>query len=240
MASVGDVDRNAGVVSLDQVGGLAVDGGDPPVLQGIGDHQVAVARGMNRHGDAGGGVELDLDVGPRPRAGRPLIAEHHHVVGHVAAAAVWGGGLLALVVTLATRRRAHLPLRAGLVAARFSVTATIGLVLATIAGVALASMRLDNVAALWTSSYGRVLLAKVAIVGVAAVLGAHNHVVVVPVLPRDADHPLGQRRLPLGLVEVVLLIVVLALTAVLVDLGARSAASPIGTAHDIIRIPVHL
>lgn len=112
-----------------------------------------------------------------------------------------------------------MPLRAGLVAARFSVAATIGLLLAAIAGVALASVRLDGVSALWTSSYGLVLLAKVAVVGVAAVLGAYNHVVVVPALRQDPDHPIGQRLRRLGLVEIMLVSVVLALTAVLVDLG---------------------
>ncbi len=141
------------------------------------------------------------------------------VIAHVSAAAMWGGGLLALVVTLTARRRAGRPLQAGLIATRFSVVATVGVALAGAAGVALAAVRLADVAALWSTPYGLVLVAKVAVVGVVGGIGAYNHFVTVPLLRADPDHPIGDRLRRLGLIEVVLVLLVAALTSVLVGLA---------------------
>lgn len=96
--------------------------------------------------------------------------------------------------------------------------ATVGVVLAA-AGVALATVRLEDVAELWTSSYGRVLLAKIVAVGVVGGLGVYNHFVVVPVLRRDPDHAVGHDLRRLGLVEVIALVLVVGLTSALVGLA---------------------
>lgn len=141
------------------------------------------------------------------------------VVAHTAAAATWGGGLLALLVTLSARRRMGMPLRAGLIATRFSVAATIGVMGAAAAGVALAAVRLDDITALWSSAYGLVLVAKVAVVGVIGAIGAVNHFVLVPHLRTDPDHRARDHLRRLGLVEVTLLVVVAALTSALVGLA---------------------
>jgi copper transport protein len=139
---------------------------------------------------------------------------------HVLAGGIWAGGLLALSRTLFHRHRAGVPRQAGLMAVRFSVLATVGVLLAGAAGVALAAMRLDSVAALWTTAYGVALSAKVGVVLVVIGIGAYNHFVVVPVLRRNPDHSVVNRLRRLGLVEVALLSVVVALTSVLVSLGS--------------------
>lgn len=140
-------------------------------------------------------------------------------VAHVLAAAVWAGGLLALATVLTHRRRRLISPRAGLVAARFSVLATGGVLLAAAAGVALAVVRLDTVAQLWTTAYGFTLLAKVSVVGIVAGIGAHNHFVVVPTLRRIPDHVIALRLRRLALIDVALLVAVVALTSVLVALA---------------------
>jgi len=146
----------------------------------------------------------------------PRLVSTAAAVAHVAAAAVWGGGLLALVTVLTHRRRRLISPRAGVVAARFSVLATAGVLVAATAGVALAVVRLDTLAELWTTVYGYALLAKVTVVAVVAAIGAYNHFVVVPTQRRVRDHVIGLRLWRLGLIEVVLLVVVAALTSVLV------------------------
>lgn len=149
----------------------------------------------------------------------PQIVARVAVVAHVTAGAVWGGGLLALIVVLWMRHRARAGYRAGLVVARFSVLAAGGVALAGAAGVALATVRLEAVSALWTTAYGLALLAKVAVVGVVGGLGAYNHFVVVPALRSDTEHPVVHHLRWLGVVEVALLVVVVGLTSVLVGLA---------------------
>ncbi len=153
--------------------------------------------------------------------GHATTAEPRHiavaaVVAHSTAAAIWGGGLLALVVTLSTRRSAGIPLQAGLIAVRFSVAATIGVVLAGAAGVALAAVRLDSVAALWTTLYGQLLVAKIAVVGIIGAIGTYNHFVLVPRLRRDPHHVAGEHLRRLGVIEISLFVVVLGLTSALI------------------------
>ena len=117
------------------------------------------------------------------------------------------------------RRRRLISPRAGLVAARFSGLATGGVLLAAAAGVALAVVRLDTVAQLWTTAYGFTLLAKVSVVGIVAGIGAHNHFVVVPTLRRIPDHVIALRLRRLALIDVALLVAVVALTSLLVALA---------------------
>lgn len=144
------------------------------------------------------------------------------VIAHVTAAALWGGGLVALVVTLMLRRRVERSPQAGLVGlvvTRFSVLATIGVVLAGLAGLALAYVRLDAVSELWSTAYGLVLLAKIAVVGLVGALGAYNHFVLVPAMRRDPQRQTMGHLRRVGLTEVVLLVVVAGLTSALVGLA---------------------
>lgn len=149
----------------------------------------------------------------------PRVVARAAVMAHVAAGAIWGGGLLALVVVVWSRHRARRGYRAGLVVARFSVLAAGGVGLAALAGIALAAVRLASVSALWTTSYGLALLAKVAVVAVVGGMGAYNHFVVVPALRSDAEHAFVHHLRWLGLAEVLLLVVVASVTSLLVGLA---------------------
>ncbi len=108
-------------------------------------------------------------------------------VTHLVAAAIWVGGVLALVRVLRTRRRAGAPLDVARMAARFGVVAAASFVVVGLAGVALAWAIVDDVSDLWTSTWGVVLLAKVAVVLVVGALGAYTHFRVVPRLTARTD-----------------------------------------------------
>jgi len=84
-----------------------------------------------------------------------------------------------------------------------------------VTGVALAWGILGAVDALWTTTFGQVLLAKIAVVAAIAGLGAYNHKVLVPALIDGGEQADQQFRRTVT-VEAVLFGVVLALTAVLV------------------------
>ncbi|MFJ3404825.1 CopD family protein [Promicromonospora sp. NPDC090134] len=101
-------------------------------------------------------------------------------VAHLAAAAVWVGGVVTLALLLRTRRRAGRDLDAALLGARFSVVAGLSLAVVGVAGALLAVGILDHPAQLWESTWGLLLLAKVAVVVLVAAIGTHNHLRVVP------------------------------------------------------------
>jgi putative copper export protein len=97
---------------------------------------------------------------------------------HLVAAAVWVGGVFTLawvVWPLAPelRRRAFLG---------FARLAVLLVGVMVLAGAYLAYVRLPQVSDLWTTSYGRLLLIKAGIVGVALTWGAVHHFIVEPKL----------------------------------------------------------
>jgi copper transport protein len=138
---------------------------------------------------------------------------------HVGAAAVWAGGLLQLawVVPHATRGlpdgdRARVRTA---IARRFSQIA-LGCVIALVAsGVLRAVYELSAVSQLWTTSYGRVILAKVAVLGVLIAMGYRNR--------RMLDRFRDLRRSVIA--ELVLLAVVVGLVALLTNLPPGSTPS---------------
>ncbi|AXV07977.1 Copper resistance protein CopC [Euzebya pacifica] len=103
---------------------------------------------------------------------------------HVGAATVWTGGVASLLVVVAGRRRASR--RVDVIAARFASVAAASVVLVGLAGLALTVIALDAPTQLWTTGYGQVLLAKLAVVGVIGAIGAVNHFRVVPRLEGGA------------------------------------------------------
>ena len=108
-------------------------------------------------------------------------------VVHVAAGAVWAGGVTMLVVVLWGRHRAGRDVRALQLAIRFSVIAAIALVAVAIAGVGLTVIILDSPSELWSTAWGRLLMAKTAVVGVAAMMGGYNHKVLIPQMAVEPD-----------------------------------------------------
>lgn len=116
--------------------------------------------------------------------GNALINASLDVV-HVLAAGVWVGGIVGLFVLTLLRRRGleTAPLAPTIV--RFSTVATLSIVTVAAAGVGMSFLVVDTVGDYFTTSWGRLLLLKVALVAVAAGLGAYNHFVVVPALEVD-------------------------------------------------------
>jgi copper transport protein len=105
-------------------------------------------------------------------------------LAHMFAAGMWFGGLALLGALLVWRWRAGRSANAAYPAVRFSTLAGIGLGVAALAGVLLAVIILPDVAALWETNWGRLLIAKVALVAVVAGLGAYNHFRLIPRLSR--------------------------------------------------------
>lgn len=210
------------LLDVHPIAGAAVDVGVGPVVVQPPEPTAATS------GRLGPGATMLLGVGAMAASfalvghavtAEPRLLSTAAAVAHVLAVAVWAGGLLALATVLTHRRRRLISPRAGLVAARFSVLATGGVLLAAAAGVALAVVRLDTVAQLWTTAYGFTLLAKVSVVGIVVGIGVHNHFVVVPTLRRIPDHVIALRLRRLALIDVALLVAVVALTSVLVALA---------------------
>jgi copper transport protein len=129
---------------------------------------------------------------------------------HLLAAALWAGGLVSLAFVVwplapALRRTAFLG---------FSRLATVLVGVLVVAGTYLSIMRLPTVSDLWSSSYGRTLLIKLAIVSVALCWGALHHFVVRPRLERG-EIPGGLRRSLVG--ESTIAVAVLLVAAILVN-----------------------
>lgn len=141
-------------------------------------------------------------------------------VTHVAAVAVWTGGVAALAATLWLRHRRQPEVGAGALAARFSVLAAYSVGLAGLTGVVLAWAILPDLGALTSTSFGRLLLAKVAVVLVIVAIGAYNHFVVVPAVEAGAAASDTSRLRTTVTAEFGLLVVVVAITAVLVASSA--------------------
>lgn len=143
----------------------------------------------------------------------------HSVVNlvHLGAAAVWGGGVFAMATVAWTRHRREL--RTGLAAmvVRFSSIASVALVAVIVAGLLMTWMILESPGDLFGTRWGQVLLAKIAVVSVAAGLGGYNHFRLRPRLEQRPDDPAVAKELRTTLsIESIVFVVVIALTAVLV------------------------
>ena len=136
---------------------------------------------------------------------------------HVLAAAVWAGGVAALALIVRRRARRGEPTHALVMVTRYSIVATIALVAVALLGAFLAVVILDSPSELWTTDWGRFLMAKTAVIAVAVGLGAHNHHVIVPALEASEEDETAVARLRATLRnEVIVLVLVTGLTALLV------------------------
>ncbi len=153
-----------------------------------------------------------VSVGPRLVTAAADLA-------HTAAAAVWVGGVVLLAVLLLVRARAGVPTGAGELAVRFSVPATAAVVVAGVAGTALALLILESPGDLFSTAWGRVMIIKLVLVAIVAVMGYVNNRYALPAL--DAWRP-GTARLLRRTVamEAMVMTAVLLVTAVLV--GSQS------------------
>lgn len=140
---------------------------------------------------------------------------------HWLSIATWGGSLIGALVLIFPRLH-HVPAaQRARFASRFSLLASGALAGVLITGIYAAWHMLPAPAALWSSHYGRLLALKLLFVAGMMALGALNHYRLVPAMQSASDvrQRAGARGLCASvLLESVLLLVVLGVTAVL--LGA--------------------
>jgi copper transport protein len=99
---------------------------------------------------------------------------------HLAAGSVWLGGLIGLLVLWGAARRGRRMRALAIVVPRFSRVA-LGAVLAIVATGTLQTIQhLPTVSALWETAYGRSIVVKVGLLGLALTLGAVNLLVTTP------------------------------------------------------------
>lgn len=120
-------------------------------------------------------------------SGSPRVLVWSADLAHTVGAGVWFGGLVFLAGLLLARRRAGRPANAAYSAVRFSTLAGAGLTVAGVAGVALAIVVLPEPSALWESTWGFLLLAKIALVTLVTTVGAYNHFWLIPRLSALLD-----------------------------------------------------
>jgi copper transport protein len=156
-------------------------------------------------------------------------------IAHLVAAAAWAGGLVLLWRTVRLRRQEDV-VETGHVVRRFSQLATGGILLVGAAGVALSWKEVGSLDALTGTSYGLFLLAKVALVGGIAALGAYNHFRLVPALEQGKAKAALRRLRSTLVLELGVLVLVVALTSVLVVLTPAKADQGGGVVEQIVEL----
>jgi copper transport protein len=159
---------------------------------------------------------------------------------HLLTGSIWLGGLVALALTL--RDLAERGGVAAQVVARFSALAAGVLVALVAAGSLLAWRIVGSWDALVSTGYGRLLLAKIALGGVAVAIAAWNRYRLVPALQastrqraRRASADLLRRSL---VAEAVVLVVAVAVTGFLVDRSPEAEVSAVDRARDGVQTAV--
>jgi copper transport protein len=138
-------------------------------------------------------------------------------IAHVAAAAVWTGGLGFLVLALLLSAADRWPLATRAVP-RFSNMAVVSVVVLLVAGTISSYLQLRTWSALWETTYGLLILAKILLVVPLLGLGAYNNRYAVPRLKAGIASLLERRRfLQAAGVEIAIMAVIVAVTAVLVN-----------------------
>lgn len=117
---------------------------------------------------------------------------------HLASTTIWGGAVivyaLLVVPELLRNRDAR---RTRLAVRRLSSLATVALVLVILSGIYNTWRQLEQPADLWTSEYGRILLAKLGLVAIMMAIGAMNRFRWVPRVVEHANDPGNAGTVPL-------------------------------------------
>jgi copper transport protein len=136
---------------------------------------------------------------------------------HVLGGGIWLGGLICVALLSRHRSGNRKDLEFITTVGRFSVVASVAVTAVGVAGLILAVTILDSVSELWTTAWGRILIAKSLIVVLAAAAGAFNHFVLVPEMAAvSAYSDERQSFVRMILIELVAIGAALALTAFLV------------------------
>jgi copper transport protein len=150
-------------------------------------------------------------------------------VAHIAAAAVWTGGLAFVLAALLAAGAERWPLAARAVP-RFSLLAVGSVAVLLVAGVVNGYEQVGAWRGLWETTYGWLLLAKVALVLPLLALGAYNNRYAVPRLRREIASRAEQLRfLRMAGAELALVLAIVGVTSVLVaEPPARASVAPRG------------
>lgn len=130
---------------------------------------------------------LGLVITGHTRTMSPAAVGYLADAAHVVAAAVWFGGLLALLLCIRRRRAADDSAGAAAAVASFSGWAAAALATVVVAGLVLGWIEVGSLEALTSTTYGRLLLVKVALAGLVIAAGAWNRFRLVPTL--EAAYP---------------------------------------------------
>lgn len=133
---------------------------------------------------------------------------------HVLGATLWIGGLTFLISAVWSAPRSSRGLTLMAVVPRFSPLAVVAVGMLMVTGVYASWIHLESVSSLWATTYGRVLSAKVLLVGVVMLLGAINWKRLTPQLGTDAGNA-GMVRA--ASIELTLAHLVLVVTAFLIQ-----------------------
>ena len=175
------------------------------------------------------------------RSQHPLAVMIGFDVIHLAAAAIWIGGIAGLVVAF---RSDVEPTVLGRMVGRFSKAAVVSVTVVALAGVGMAWIILPALDDLVSTGYGLALLTKVALVAVVVALGAYNNRRLVPVVSAGTSTSAEPRRRLARIVQVelVLLLAVVAATAVLVGrspvAASQAAPAPVTVPADAVELPL--
>lgn len=140
-------------------------------------------------------------------------------VAHVIAGVIWVGGLGALISSVRQSRKSQQdPVEAATQIARFSGVAAFSIVVVGAAGFVLAFVEVRSLHGLVATGYGRLVLAKVALVVALAGLGAMNRFRLVPAVQAKPNHAVAWRYFGRTLrLEMVGMIAILGVTGALVQ-----------------------
>ncbi|HEY7300092.1 MAG TPA: copper resistance protein CopC [Xanthobacteraceae bacterium] len=152
------------------------------------------------------GAGLALSLSGHAASAEPELIARSAVFLHTVAVGFWVGAFLPLLAALGEGDRGWAAL------ARFTRLIPVSIAILLLAGAVLAFVQLDRLDALWTTSYGVVLSAKLAAAVVLLGLGAANRFVLVPRFAKRGTAAARPLAVSIGS-EIALAVVVLGLVA---------------------------
>ena len=158
-------------------------------------------------------------------------------VFHIAAASTWVGGLAFTILGLLLAGEDRWPLASRAVP-RFSLLAVVSVATLIVAGSLRGYQEVKAFHGLWDTTYGRLLLVKIALVLPLLALGAYNNRYAVPRLKKQIASVVEQRRfLRAAGTELAIMAIIVGVTAVLVtEPPAKASVSAAKYATDTVPI----
>ena len=158
-------------------------------------------------------------------------------VFHIAAASTWVGGLAFTILGLLLAGEDRWPLASRAVP-RFSLLAVVSVATLIVAGSLRGYQEVKAFHGLWDTTYGRLLLVKIALVLPLLALGAYNNRYAVPRLKKQIASVVEQRRfLRAAGMELAIMAIIVGVTAVLVtEPPAKASVSAAKYATDTVPI----